>query len=109
MTADKFNSETPNNEIGLCMTKTRRVVINKNFGELAIVIKCTTAGTVVWFNSQLKEYGVWYLEAGEAFLAACDTIVTSATIDGILETTTAGGLFWGTCTSRIGTDSSSKR
>ena len=109
MTADKLNSDTPNNEVGLCLTKTRRIVIGQYFGELATVIKCTTAGTIVWYNRQLKEIGVWYLEAGECVVVACTEILVSGTVDGITETTTAGGLFWGTMASRIGTDGSSGR
>lgn len=106
MTADKFNSATPNNEVGLFFTRSRRVVINQSFGELATVIKCSSAGYVVWQNSQLGEVGVWYLESGEIAPIACDKILTSATIDGNIETTTATGLFWATSAAKIGKDSS---
>jgi len=102
MTSDKFNSKIPNNEVGLYFTRSRRVVVGTKFSEIATWIKAGTAGDVVWYNSELDEYGIWTLEAGEVAPIACDTIVASHVIDGILETTTATGLQWATCSPRIG-------
>lgn len=105
MAADNFNSVIPNNEIGLTFTRSRRVVVDTSFGEMATWIKLSLSGTpgvVVWYNEETGEYGVWDLDIGELFPVACTKIVTSATIDGSLETTTAVGMFWGTNSPRIG-------
>jgi hypothetical protein len=102
MSADKFNSQTPNNEVGLTFTKTRRVIIGNDFGEMATWIKAGNAGDIVWYNSELDEYGIWNLEAGETVPVACTKIVATATIDGNLETTTASNIFWATSSARIG-------
>ena len=102
MTASKLSSAIPNNEVGVYFTKSRRVVVGTSFGELATWIKSGSAGLVVWHNSYTDEYGVWELESGEVAPIACTSIVTSATIDGVLETTTATNMLWATCAGNLG-------
>jgi hypothetical protein len=98
-----LNDQTVNNDIGLYITGGgRRVVLDQPFGELATWIKATTAGTVIWKNSKTNKIGIWPLEAGEPFGVVCDEILSGATIDGVPEVTSAGGLFWATTTARIG-------
>jgi len=102
MTADKISTATPNNEVGAIITRSRRVVLDVSFGEMATWIKSGSAGDVVWYNSKNDEYGVWNVEAGEGWPIACDMIVTSHTIDGTLESTTATNLVWASTAPRIG-------
>ena len=94
MAAKKFNPMTPNNEIGVNFGKSRRVVLDTHFGELATWVKATTAGTVVWHNSELGETNIIAFTAGEKLPIVCDEILTGATIDSIAETTTATGMYW---------------
>ena len=83
-------------------TRSRRVTLDVSFDELAIWIKAGTAGDVVWYNEFTDEYGVWNLEAGEVAPIGCTKIVTSATVGGVVETTTAGGMFWASSADRLG-------
>lgn len=94
MAAKKFNTMTPNNEIGVYFVKSRRVTVDTEFGEMATWIKSTTAGDIVWQNTELDEISVITVEAGEILPIVCNKIITSATIDSVLETTTATGMFW---------------
>jgi len=102
MSSDKLNTITPNNEIGLFFTKARRVVVGQDFKEMALWIQAGTAGTIVWYNEEISEYGVLSFEAGESKPIACTKIVSSAVIDGVTETTTSGNMFWMTSAQRIG-------
>lgn len=94
MGAFKFNPTTCNNEVGVYFVKSRRVVIGTPFGEMASWIKSLQPGTIVFYNSLLDETSVIETEAGEALPIVCDKILTSATIDGSLETTTVVNMFW---------------
>ena len=102
MGAEKLNTASPNNELGLYFTRSRRVVVGTAFGEMATCIKCSVAGVVVWSNSETGEIGVWSLEAGEFFPVICDKILVSGTVGGVVETTTATGMFWATAASNVG-------
>ena len=94
MALKKFNPMTPNNEIGVNFGKSRRVVVDTAFGEMATWIKATTAGDVIWSNSEGGEVNIINFTAGEKLPLVCDQILSAATIDGSAETTTATGLFW---------------
>jgi len=102
MAANKLDPQTGNNDIGLYFTRSRRVVVDAPFGELATWIKAGTAGVVVYRNSLTGEEGLWNLEAGETAPIACTKILASATIDGLSETTTAGNMFWATSGKVVG-------
>ena len=102
MTTNKLNPNTPNNEVGLCITRSRRVKLDIPFGELAVWLKAGTAGDVVWYNDETKETGIWNLEAGEMTPLACTVILTSATIEGVLESTTATNMLWATAAQQLG-------
>lgn len=97
----KLDPNTRNNDIGLYFTKTRRVVVDQDFGELATWIKAGTAGDVIWYNSFSDETSIINLEAGEPAPIAATKILSAATIDGTPETTTATTLFWMTTASDI--------
>jgi len=94
MAAKKFNPVTPNNEVGVYFIKSRAVTVDVPFGETACWIKSTVGGVIVFKNSVLGEVSVIGTEAGEAIPIVCDEIVSSATIDGTLYTTTATGMYW---------------
>jgi hypothetical protein len=102
MSKTNLNRSDLNVNIGLYITKSRRVVLDADIGHACTWIKCSSAGTVVY---QDKAGGgdaeVWQLEAGEVAPIVFDRILTSATIDGSTETTTATGLIWGSSPSQI--------
>lgn len=97
-----LNRTDLNKDVGLYITKSRRVVLDADIGELAIWIKAGTAGDVVYQDVQGGgEAQVWSLEAGEVAPLVFDKILTSATIDGNLESTTATNMIWGTSPQQI--------
>lgn len=98
----KLDPNTRNNDIGLYFGKTRRVVVDTPFGEMASWIKAGTAGDIIWHNSRSGETGIWNVEAGESFPVACDEILSAATIEGTPETTTAANIFWASTPSSLG-------
>jgi len=102
MGAKKLDPDVINNAIGLYITRSRRVVLDTDFGELATWLKCTTAGTVVWYNENTDETGVWEFEAGEGWPIGCTQILTNAIIDGSPESTTATGILWGVSGTDLG-------
>ena len=93
--AHTLDPSTQNENIGLYISRSRRVVVDTTFGQLATWVKAQTTGDVVWENSISGEQGIWHLESGETAPLICDKILTNATIDGILETTSASGMLWG--------------
>lgn len=100
MAVRKLDPNTRNNDIGLYMGRTRRVLaLDQSIGEVACWLKATNAGLVVWRNDESGEEGVWHMEAGATVPIFFTKILTSATIDGNVETTSltagpAGELFW---------------
>jgi hypothetical protein len=90
----KFDPATRNNDTGLYFTKTRRATVDVDHGELATWMQVSTAGLVVWENAYSGENGVISFEAGESKPIPHTKILSSGTVDGVLETTTAGGFFW---------------
>lgn len=95
MPAKKFNPFTPNNEIGIYITKSRPVTIDTDFGELATWVKCGgSSGILVWYNKEADETNVAPITTGEAMQIAATSILSSATIDTVLHTTTATDLYW---------------
>lgn len=92
--SNKLDPATKNNDIGLYFRRTRRATIDVPFGETATWIKAQLSGDIVWINSQNTENGVINAEAGEMIPIVCTEIVTSATVAGVLETTTASGFFY---------------
>jgi hypothetical protein len=96
MTLNKLDPHTPNNDIGLYIRRSRRVVLDTPFGEMASWIKAGTAGDIVWKNSLTGEEGIWNLEAGESFPVQCDEILTNGSAGGPVfgESTSAGNLLW---------------
>lgn len=106
-TENKLDSSTRNNSVGLYWGRTRRVDpagagLPYAIGELATGIKATTAGDIVWYNSESDETSVISVEAGEWVPIACTDILSGATIDGVAESTTAGTLFWTTTPASLG-------
>ncbi len=99
---NKLDPNTRNNDIGLYFGRSRRVVLDEQFGEMASWIKAGTAGDVVWKNSLNGEIGIISFEAGEALPIFCDEILTGATIDGTPESTSAGTLIWIATPARLG-------
>lgn len=102
MSVGKLDPNTRNNDIGLYFGRSRRVVVDTPFGEMASWIKAGTAGDVIWYNSRTRETGIWNFEAGETAPIICDQILSSATIDGTPETTGAGNLIWAATPSKVG-------
>ena len=102
MTA-KLDTSTPNNEVGLYWKSSRRVkALPAEIGELATGIIATTAGLLVWENEE-GEAQVTPFEAGQWLPCATGKVLSSATIDGTLETTTpTTGWFWTTSPLNIG-------
>lgn len=101
MTATKLDPQTPNNDVGLYWKKSRRVDplgagLPFTIGEVCTGMKTSTAGIVVVENSVTGLQNVLSFEAGEWQPIVYDRVLVSATIDGVLETTTATGLFWTT-------------
>jgi hypothetical protein len=90
----RLDKETANNDRGIYIAKTRRVVIDTPFGEIASWIKAGTAGDVVWRN-QSGELNIWNLEAGEPFNCSAIEVVSVGTVAGAAETTSATNLLWG--------------
>jgi len=105
MAANKPDLNTPNNDVGLYIGKSRRRVTAGaliQLPEFANWLKPATAGTIVWKNSLTDETSVTDFEAGEMLPIVCDQILVSATIDGVLETTTNPLTFlWMTSASAI--------
>ena len=94
MTATKIDPYKANRERGLYISRSRRVVIDTNWGEQSSFIQTLSAGTVVWKNSFTGEVGISSGEAGQ-FLPLCATeILTTATIDGNVENTTSLSMIW---------------
>ena len=102
MTARKLDPKTRNNDIGLYFGRSRRVVIDQTFGEMASWIKANVGGDIVWKNSITGEIGIWNLEDGEAAPIVCDMILTSGTVGGTLETTSATGMLWASTPADLG-------
>lgn len=90
--ADKnLDPYTRNKDIGIVITESHLIPQadwNIDFGFMGTIIKAATAGTIVWFNKYTNETGVWTFEAGEGWAIACTHILTGATIDTVVYTTT---------------------
>jgi hypothetical protein len=83
----KLDKSTANNDVGLYWKTSRRVkALPAEIGELATGILATAAGTLVWENEE-GEAQVTIFEAGQWLPCAAVKILSSATIDGTLETT----------------------
>lgn len=100
----RLDPETRNNDTGLYWTKTRRAdpTYPTELPDLATGLKGVQAGDIVWYNKYTDETGVIFVEAGEWVPVACTKILSSATIDGVLESTTVTNIFWTTSGSQIG-------
>lgn len=91
MAAQRPDTNTPNNDIGLYIGKSRKVPFTTaliQLPEFANWLKPKSAGTIVWKNTATDETSVTDFEAGEMLPIVCDQILVSATIDGVLESTT---------------------
>lgn len=91
-----LDKSTANNDRGLYMGRTRRVIIGTPFGETASWVKNVGAGSgdIVWRNES-GELNIWNLESGEVFPCNAIEIVASGTVAGVSETTGATNLIWG--------------
>lgn len=106
---EKLNPSTPNNDIGLYFKTSRRVDpagvgLPWEVPELATGILATLAGVVVWNNAE-DESQITPFEAGQWLPILASKILSSATIDGNVETTTptlATKLFWTTTPLNVG-------
>jgi hypothetical protein len=107
-----LDAKTQNVEVGIIITHSDIVpglynpaipdpndVINRQ----ASILKATVAGDVVYQNGNNGEPGWITLEAGEGWMIAFDRILTSATINGTLRSTTltAAQIFWATTAADI--------
>ena len=105
MGAQQPDTNTPNNDIGLYIGKSRKVPYAGTLiklPEFANWLKPVAAGIIVWKNSNTNETSVTAFEAGEMLPIICDQILVSATIDGELETTTNPlVIYWMTSASRV--------
>lgn len=101
MGANPPDLNTQNEHIGLYIGKSRKIIFTVLGGiiqlpEFANWLKPTVASTIVWKNSKTDETSVSEFEAGEMLPIVCDQILVSATIDGVLESTTPDPLtiYW---------------
>lgn len=100
----KLDPATQNIEVGLVITHSDYIEgYDIPFDRLATVLKAGVAGEIVYQNGSNGEPGVWKVEAGEPAFIACDRILTSGTIGGIVRTTTvpATDIIWGTTAADI--------
>lgn len=91
MAAQRPDLNTPNNDIGLYIGKSRKVTTAGaliQLPEFANWLMPTSAGVIVWKNSVTDATNVTAFESGQLLPIVCDQILISATLDGTLETTT---------------------
>ena len=106
MSEHKLDADSLNNDIGLYWEKCRRVApsgapLPFTVGEIATGMIATTAGVVVTRNTISGINNIVPFEAGEWKPIVYDQVLASATIDGVLETTTASGLYWTTSPAKV--------
>jgi hypothetical protein len=94
MATTNLDPNTSNNDVGLYITESGPLTLDVDLDQLATYVKCTTAGTIRWFNKFTGKTGDWYLEAGEGWPIAYTKILSAGT--------TAGGLFWATSGGNMG-------
>ena len=97
MSSRKLNPQMRNADYGIIITKSRRVKtpLPYSVGELANMLKSVDGGDIVFYNAINGESNVWNLEAGETYFGFFTEILVSATIDGVLETTSSAVMMWG--------------
>jgi hypothetical protein len=98
-TPRKLDPNTPNVDVGIVITHSDVIkTIDIPIGRTATILKATVAGDIVYQNGNDGEPGWITLEAGEGWMIAFDRILTSATINGTLRSTTltAAQIFWAT-------------
>jgi hypothetical protein len=103
MTSQKIDNYKQNRDRGLYISRSRRVVVGTSWLEQSSFIQTLTAGIVVWKNSDTNEVGVASGEAGQFLPICADIILASATIDGVLETTTSTAMIWYATADNLGT------
>jgi hypothetical protein len=94
MSEARLDPKTRNNDVGLYFRRSRRVVVDAPFGELATWIKSIDGGDVIWKNTKSGETNIWNFEAGETIPLTCDIILSGATIAGTPETTASANMIW---------------
>jgi len=94
MSAIPLDPQTNNTAIGLYITASGPITLDVDIGQLATWIKCSTAGTISWYNKYTDETGTWVLEAGEGWPIGFTKINSVGT--------TAGGLYWATSSNKVG-------
>lgn len=103
MTEYRFDPNTKNDDVGPFITDSGRVVIDSPFGVgvMGLWIKATVGGYIVWINDLTGKIGEWPLEDGESMTIACTRILTSGEVNGVSRSTTAAGLFYGSCAQHL--------
>lgn len=106
MSSTKFDTNTQNDDVGILLTKVRELVFaggsDFTLPETATYLKASSAGKIVWYFSETDETSVLTLEAGEFIMTPFDKILDSATIDSVLQTTTANVFYWGVTSGTVG-------
>lgn len=98
MAATKLDPNTPNNEIGIFIERSGRLVaLDTSLGEVATVLKTTVAGNVVYKNGINGDVGEWPMEAGGMALIFYTEILTSGFVKGVERFTTVplANIWWG--------------
>lgn len=103
-TQKNLDAKTPNVEVGIVITHSDLIpALDQPIGRQGTVLKVTAAGSVVYQNGENGEPGWITLEAGEGWMISFDRVLTSATINGTLRSTslTAAQIFWATTAADI--------
>lgn len=103
-TIKNLDTNTPNVDVGIIITHSDVIdTIGEPIGRQATILKATVAGDIVYQNGSDGEPGWITLEAGEGWMIAFDRVLTSATINGTLRSTSlaAAQIFWATTASDI--------
>lgn len=107
MSSIKFDPNTQNKDVGIVLTKVRRVTMataDIELPEFATFLKVKSAGILLWYCEDTKEYNEIELEAGEFILTPVTRLVYQHDFgDGRgTITASAGDIFWGVTAGTIG-------
>ena len=103
----KLDPKTQNNDIGLYPVKARwaykgTIASDIIIGEICTWIRAINGGSIVYRNPVTKENNIEYLQDGEKAPILFDKIYVSATVDGVIETTTASNVIYYTTPAQLG-------
>lgn len=102
---NKLDPGTRNNDIGLFLARSERVTYlggaDYKLPDRATIVKSIHGGDLVYKDSITGSIGIWNFEVGEPMAIIFDTILQTATINGIVETTAVGDWIWGTAPAKL--------